>query len=175
MNRTEKNEAVEVLASMFRSAPHVVLADFRGLTAGQATELRRRIRSAGGTYQVIKNRLARRGAEGTSVGRVADKLVGPCALAMHASDPIALPKVLTEFAKESGHLRLVAAVVDAKDVYEGAEIDALAALPSLPEVRAQLLALVNTPATQLVRLLGTPGTQMARAVDARREKLEGAS
>lgn len=175
VNRTEKNAAIETLATSFRGCPHVVLTDFRGLTAGQSTELRRRIRAAGGSYQVVKNRLARRGAAGTAVERIADKLVGTCGVALHATDPIVLPKVLTEFAKENAQLRLVAAVVDAKDVYQGAQIATLASLPGLPEIRAQLLALVATPATQLVRLLGTPATQVARAVDARRGKLEGSA
>jgi large subunit ribosomal protein L10 len=175
VNRTEKTTAVESLADRFRATPHVILADYKGLTAGQATELRRKIRVVGGTYMVLKNRLARRGSEGTSVAKIADRLKGTCGLAAHATDPVALAKVVSEFAKDNPQFRLVACVVDAKDVYEAEGIKQLATLPGRQELRAQLLALVNTPATQLVRLLNTPAGQMARAIDARREKLEGAA
>ena len=173
MNRTEKTTVVESLAERFRSTPHVILADYKGLTAGQATELRRKIRVVGGTYIVLKNRLARRGSEGTAVGKIADRLRGTCGLAAHATDPVVLAKVVSEFAKDNPQLRLVACVVDAQDVYGAEGIKQLAALPGRQELRAQLLALINTPATQLVRLINTPAGQIARAVDARREKLEG--
>jgi large subunit ribosomal protein L10 len=173
VNRTEKTAVVDSLAERFRSTPHVILADYKGLTAGQATDLRRKIRVVGGTYMVLKNRLARRGAEGTAVGKIADRLKGTCGLAAHASDPIALAKVVSEFAKEHPQFRLVACVVDATEVFEADGIKQLATLPGRQELRAQLLALINTPATQLVRLINTPAGQMARALDARREKLEG--
>ena len=173
MNRYEKTTVVESLAERFRATPHVILADYKGLTAGQATELRRKIRVVGGTYMVLKNRLARRGSEGTSVGKIADRLRGTCGLAAHATDPIALAKVVSEFAKDNPQFRLVACVVDAQEVYGPEGIKQLATLPGRQELRAQLLALINTPATQLVRLINTPAAQIARAVDARREKLEG--
>lgn len=173
MNRSEKSEAVATLSEAFRQVPHVILTDFTGMTAGQSNELRRKVRAAGGRFKVLKNRLARRGAEGTAVGKIADRLKGPCGLASHPTDPVGLAKAVTEFAKDNPQLRLVAAVVDAKDVYEAAGIKTLATLPGLPELRAQFLALLNTPATQLVRLLNTPAGQVARAIDARREKLEG--
>ena len=173
MNRTEKSAAVDTLSQLFRATPHVILTDFKGLTASEATDLRRKIRSAGGTYRVLKNRLARRGAVGTAVEKLAPRLKGPCGLAAHPTDPVALAKVLNEFAKENTRLQLVAAVVDAKDVYESKDIKTLAALPSLPQLRAQMLSLINTPASQLVRLLNTPAGQVARAIDARRGTLEG--
>lgn len=173
MNRNEKVETVESLAEAFRKSPHVVLADYRGLSANQSNELRRRVRTAGGGFRVLKNRLARRAAEGTAVEKIRDRLLGTCALASHESDPVGLAKALAEFSKENPQLKLVAAVVDSKDVLEEAEIKALSTLPGLPELRAQLLALFQTPGTQLVRLLSTPASQLARAIDARREKLEG--
>jgi large subunit ribosomal protein L10 len=173
VNRTDKAAAVDALAQSFRALPHVILTDFKGMTAGQSTDLRRKIRAAGGTYRVLKNRLARRGSEGTAVGKIADRLRGTCGLAGHPTDPVGLAKVVSEFAKDHPQLKLVACVVDAKDVYETDGIKQLATLPGLPELRAQLLALINTPATQIVRLVHTPAGQVARAIDARREKLEG--
>jgi large subunit ribosomal protein L10 len=173
VNRTDKATVVESLAQSFRAIPHVILTDFKGMTAGQSTDLRRKIRAAGGTYRVLKNRLARRGSEGTAVGKIADRLVGTCGLAGHPTDPVGLAKVVSSFAKDHPQLKLVACVVDGKDVYEIDGIKQLATLPGLQELRAQLLALINTPATQLVRLVHTPAAQVARAIDARREKLEG--
>lgn len=174
MNRTEKTTAVGKMAEAFQKTPHVVLTDYRGMTANQANELRRRIRAAGGTYAVLKNRLAKRAAAGTAVEKIHDRLVGTCGLAGHGTDPVAIAKVVAEFAKENPQLKMVAAVVDAKELIVGeAGVKSLSTMPGLPELRAQLLALINTPATMLVRLLGTPASQIARAVDARREKLEG--
>ena len=173
MNRTEKSAVVESLAERFQKTPHVILADYKGMTAGQSTELRRKIRAMGGSYLVLKNRLARRGSEGTAVGRISDRLKGTCGLAAHASDPVALAKVVSDFAKDVPQFRLLACVVDAKEVYAADGIKQLATLPGRQELRAQLLALINTPATQLVRMLNTPGGQVARVVGARRDKLEG--
>jgi large subunit ribosomal protein L10 len=173
VNRTEKTSVVETLQERFRTTPHVILADYKGMTAGQATDLRRKIRVVGGTYMVLKNRLARRGSEGTSVAKIADRLKGTCGLAAHPTDPVALAKVVSDFAKDNPQLKLIACVVDAKDVYGAEGVKQLAALPGRQELRATLLALINTPATQLVRLINTPAGQVARAIDARREKLEG--
>lgn len=172
MNRTEKTTMTESLAAAFAANPNVILTDFRGLTANQSSELRRRIRAAGGRYRVLKNRMAKRASEGTAVDAIRGKLVGTCGIALHESDPVGLAKVLADFVKENPQLRLVAAVVAGKDVVEGEGIKALAALPGKQELRAQLLALINTPATTLVRLLNTPAGQVARAIDARRGKLD---
>lgn len=176
MNRTEKNAAVEEMTGLLRQSPNVFLADYRGLSAQQSNDLRRRIRASGGRFRVVKNRLARRAGAGTPAEAISGSFRGPCGLATHASDPIALAKVLADFSKENPQLRLVAGVVDGREVLDGDAIRVLASLPGLPETRARLLALIQTPATQLVRLLTTPGAQLARAIDARREDQEkGAS
>ena len=170
MNRAEKTAAIEELNLAFRQMPHVILTGFRGLTVNQANELRRRVAESGGRYKVIKNRLAKRAAAGTPVEELAKLFEGPCAVATHDSDPVALAKALADFAKSNPQLALVAGLVDARDLMEQADVKRLSAMPGLPGLRAQLLALIQTPATTLVRLLGTPGTQLARVVDARREK-----
>lgn len=174
MERAAKTTAVLRVAETLRAAPHVIVTDFQGLTANQASELRRRIRKAGGAYRVVKNRLAKRAALGTPSEKLAAYLVGPRGVASHASDPVALAKVLTEFAKDNPQLRVIAALVDAREVVSVDAVKALATLPALPELRAQLLALVATPSSLLVRLLATPAGQLARVLDRRREKL-GAS
>jgi large subunit ribosomal protein L10 len=173
VNREDKAKTIESLASTFAGAPHVFVTDYRGLTANQSVDLRRKIRLAGGTFRVLKNRLAKRAAAGTAAEHVGAHLTGTRGVAVHPSDPVVLAKVLNDFIKDNPQLKLVAAVVEAKDVVTADGIKMLATLPGLPELRAQLLALMNTPATTLVRLLNTPASQVARALDARREQLEG--
>lgn len=173
MLRSEKAEFIRGLSETLAGAPHVFVAHFRGLSANQANELRRRVRVAGGRYQVIKNRLARRAAEGRGAAKLSALLTGPCAFVSHPDDPVGMAKVLSEFAKDNPQVEVFAGLVDDREVVNGEGVKRLSTLPGLPELRAQLLALMLTPATMLVRLVGTPGTQLARVVDARRESLGG--
>jgi large subunit ribosomal protein L10 len=173
VKRAEKTVWIDEMHAGFEQAPHAVLARFTGLTANQANELRRRVRAAGGKYTVLQNRLAKRAAAGTAVERLSDQFSGPCALAVHPTDPVGLAKTLADFTKDNPQIEILVGLVDAKEVVDAQGVKRLATLPSLPELRAQLLAVIQTPATMLVRLIGTPGTQMARVLDARREKLEG--
>ena len=167
MERAQKVAAVERMNEGFNQNPHIILASFSGLTVNQANLLRGKVRDAGGSYTVIKNRLAKRAAAGTQIEPLIEKLSGPCALAMHADDPVLLAKTLSDFAKENPQIELIAGVVDSKDILDVAGVKQLAGMPGLPELRAQLLALIQTPATTLVRLLGTPGMQVARVIDAK--------
>ncbi len=166
---------VEKLAHHFRESPHLVLTGFAGLTVSETTELRRRVRRVGGSYRVLKNRLAKRAAAGTPAELVVDRLQGPRAVATHKTDPVALAKTLYEFSREHPQLELVAGVVDGRERLEGEALKALAVLPGLPELRAKLLAVLQAPAATLVRLLQTPAGQLARVLDARRERLEGSA
>lgn len=171
MNRAEKAENVEQIKEALQQYPHVILASFRGLSVNQANELRRKIDGSGGRYRVVKNRLAKRAAAGTPAEPLTAVFNGPCAVATHESDPISLAKALTEFAKDNPQLELLAGIVDARELLDAAGVKRLAKMPGLNELRAQLLALIQTPASSLVRLVGTPGGQIARVVDARREGL----
>ena len=172
MNRAEKVAVVERLNQTFSATNHIILTSLRGLNVNQATELRRLVRRAGGRIEVVKNRLAKRAAAGTPVELLVDKFSGPCALATHESDPVSLAKTLAEFNKQNPQLELLAGMIDAKELLDKAGVKQLASLPGLEELRAMLLSLIQTPATQLVRLLGTPASQMARVLDARREQQE---
>jgi large subunit ribosomal protein L10 len=169
--RAEKIQVVEGLHDALAKAPHLFLTNFSGLSANQANELRRAIRNAGGSYRVIKNRLAKRAAEGTGLAHLTERLTGPCAVAAHETDPVVLAKALADFAKKNPDLEVLAGVVDEQQVIDADGVKRLSELPGLPELQAQLLALINTPATMLARLISTPGTQLARVLDARREAL----
>lgn len=174
MIRADKDVLIEKMRDTFAANPHVVVTSFRGLRVNQDNELRTKLREAGASYAVVKNRLAKRAAEGTAVEKVAEHLNGPCAIACHADDPIVLAKTLADFAKANPALTLVAGVIDAKDVVDGEGVKQLASMPGLPELRAKLLSAISGPATQLVRLLGTPGQQLAQVLNARCEKEGGA-
>ena len=175
MKRADKINVVEELNQEFSTKPHMVLATFKGLTVNQANDLRRKISGVGGSYRVIPNRIAKRAAAGTGAEGLSASFAGPCAIASHADDPVVLAKTLAGFAKENPQIELLAGLVDAREVIDQAGVKQLAMLPSLPELQAQLLAMIQTPATTLVRLLGTPGTQVARVLDARQEKQESDS
>ena len=175
MKRADKINLVEELNQQFSTTPHIVLATFKGLTVNQANDLRRKISGVGGKYRVIPNRVAKRAAAGTGAEGLSESFAGPCAIASHADDPVVLAKTLAGFAKENPQIELLAGLVDAREVIDQAGVKQLAMLPSLPELQAQLLAMIQTPATTLVRLLGTPGTQLARVLDARQEKQEADS
>lgn len=173
MIRQDKTKVVAELQATFANSPHAVLASFSGLKANQANELRRKLDAVGGKYAVIKNRLARLSAAGTPFEPLADMFTGPCAIASHASDPVILAKTLSEFVKTDPSIKLLGGVIDAGQRLDANGLKELALLPGLPEVQAQLLALILTPATTLVRLIATPGTQIARVIDARCQAQEG--
>jgi large subunit ribosomal protein L10 len=135
------------------------------------TALRKKLRDAKVEYRVVKNTLAARAAKGTPVEAVADKFVGPTALVMSYDDVVAPAKLLTEFMKDRDNFAIRGGVV------EGALVDAkgvaaLAKLPGLNELRAQILGMLAQPATKLARIIGTPAQQLARVLGARQSQLE---
>ncbi len=172
MLRAEKAKVVEDLHRVLAEAAVVVVTHYQGLTVAESSELRRRLREAGGRFRVVKNRLARRALAGTPYEGLAPLLSGPTALAWSA-DPVAAPKVVVEFGKENEKLvvrggALAGRLLDAEAVAE------LAKLPSLDELRARLVALLQTPASRLVGVLQAPAGQLARVLAARGEQQERA-
>lgn len=172
MNRSEKQQLIDELHAELEKSPHAVLVDFRGLTVPAATEFRRKVRAAGSRYRVVKNSLALRAAKGTPLEGLESKLEGTTGIAYAGDDPVALAKVLIDFAKDNPALSVKAAVVSGGQQLDAAGVKTLSTMPGLPELRARLLGLLQAPATQLVRLLGTPASQLARVVKAHQDKLE---
>jgi large subunit ribosomal protein L10 len=172
MNKTEKQELIDALHADFVKSPHAILVDFRGLTVPAVTEFRRKVRQSGSAYRVVKNSLALRAAKGTSYEKLADKFEGTTGVAYSASDPVGLAKVLVDFAKDNPNLVVKAGLVSGSQLLDAEGVKALSTMPSLPEMRAKLLGLLQTPATNLVRVLNAPGGKMARVLAAHQEKLE---
>jgi large subunit ribosomal protein L10 len=172
MNKTEKQVLIDSLHADFGKSPHAILVDFRGLTVPAVTEFRRKIRQSGSAYRVVKNSLALRAAKGTAYEKLNDKFEGTTGVAYTGSDPVMLAKVLMDFAKDNPNLVVKAGLVSGSQLLDAEGVKALSTMPSLPEMRAKLLGLLQTPATQLVRVLNAPGGKMARVLAAHQEKLE---
>ena len=173
MNRTEKQQLIDELHKELASSPHAVLVDFKGLNVPAATEFRKRMRASGSRYRVVKNSLALRAVKGTALEQLESKFEGTTGIAYTGDDPVALARVLMDFAKDHPALSVKAGVVSGSQVLDAAGVKTLSMMPALPEMRARLLGLLQAPAVQLVRLLGTPGNQLARVMRAHQEKLEG--
>lgn len=172
MNRTEKQELVESLHAEFRRSPHAILVDFRGLTVPAVTEFRRKVRQAGSRYRVVKNTLALRAVKDTPLERLGPKFDNTTGVAYTGDDPVALAKALVDFAKDHPQLVLKGGLVSGSQMLDAEGVKALSTMPSLPELRAKLLGLLQAPASQLVRLLNTPASQLARVLKAHQEKQE---
>lgn len=164
MDRVQKQEMVASLHETFEAATSVVVSHFKGLTASEATELRRRMHSAGAEFRVTKNSMARRAVEGTPYASLSNLFAGPVAVAF-SDDPVAAARASVEFAKESDHLVILGGGLGEKRLDE-AEIKSLAGLPSLDELRAMFVALVQRPAANVVSVLSAPASQLARVFGA---------
>jgi large subunit ribosomal protein L10 len=172
MNRTEKQQLIDELHKEFASSPHAVLVDFRGLSVPAVTEFRRKVKASGSRYRVVKNSLALRAAKGTPLEKLGDRLTGTTGIAYTGADPVALAKVLVDFAKDHPALALKAGVVSGEQMLDASGVKALSTMPGLPEMRARLLGVLKAPSSQLVRLLATPATQLAQVMKAHQDKFE---
>ncbi|GAN53601.1 50S ribosomal protein L10 [Tanticharoenia sakaeratensis] len=164
MDRTEKRAFVDFLAGVFGSTSMVVVTQNKGLTVADVTDLRRRVRAAGATYKVAKNRLALRALDGTQFDGIAPLLKGPTALAW-AEDPVVVAKTIVEFAKTNDKLVVLGGALGSQTLNADG-IRALAELPSLDVLRAQLVGLISTPATRIAGLTQAPAAQLARVFGA---------
>jgi large subunit ribosomal protein L10 len=170
VDRTEKREFVASLATVFAETSFVLVAQNKGLTVADVSELRRRMRAAGATYKVAKNRLATLALEGTRFDGVKPLLKGPTALAW-STDPVAVAKTAVEFAKTNDKFVVLGGALGTQTL-DAIGIKALAELPSLETLRAQLVGLIQTPATRIAGILQAPGGQVARVLAAYAKKDE---
>jgi large subunit ribosomal protein L10 len=164
LDRAEKREFVASLAAVFAATPIVVVTRYQGLTVAQITDLRRRMRAAGATFRVTKNRLAMLALDGTAFSGIAPLLKGPTALAWSA-DPVAVAKAAVEFARTNDKLTVVGGSLGSR-MLDAAAVRALAELPSLDILRARLAGLIATPATRIAGMLQAPAGQLARVFGA---------
>jgi large subunit ribosomal protein L10 len=171
LDRTEKREFVSSLAAVLADTSIVVVTRNSGLTVAEMTELRRRMRAAGATFKVAKNRLATLALDGTRFEGVKPLLKGPTALAW-APDPVAVAKTAVEFARTNEKFEVLGGAI-AGQTLDAAGVRALSELPSLEALRARLLGMLTTPARRIAGVLQAPGGQLARVLAAFAKK-EGA-
>ncbi|MCL8000370.1 50S ribosomal protein L10 [Brucella pseudogrignonensis] len=172
MDRAEKREFVAWLNGAFKESGSVVVAHYTGLTVAQMSDLRSKMRDAGGTVKVAKNRLAKIALQGTESEGISDLFVGQTVVA-YADDPIAAPKVAVEFAKTNDKLVILGGSMGATTLNADG-VKSLASLPSLDELRAKLVGMIQTPAQRLAVLTSAPAGQIARVIGAHARKNEAA-
>ncbi len=163
-NLDDKKAVVAEVSAEVARAQAIVLAENRGLEVGQMTELRKRARHAGVYFRVVKNTLARRAVADTPFAELADKMVGPLAYGM-SSDPVALAKVLHEFAKGNEKLAIKGGAM-ANYVMSPKDVASLATLPSRDELLARLLGTMQAPVAQFVRTLNEVPSRFVRTLAA---------
>jgi large subunit ribosomal protein L10 len=164
VDRTEKREFVAALGRVFQDTSMVVVTRNAGLTVAEVSDLRRRMRAAGASYKVAKNRLAVLALDGTRFDGIKPLLKGPTALAWSA-DPVAVAKTAVEFARTNEKLVVIGGALGTQTL-DAAGVQALAELPSLDVLRARLLGLIQAPATRIASILQAPGGQIARVLGA---------
>ena len=172
VNRSEKAEAIVELTRTFNDANLVVITRQSGLTVQEVTDLRRKIRAAGASYKVAKNRLTLRALEGTAFKALGPLFKGPTAIA-YSKDPVAAAKVISAFAKDNEKLTIVGGALG-EDTLDVAGVQALATLPSLDALRGKIIGLIQAPATKIAGVLAAPAGQVARVFSAYGAKEDGA-
>jgi large subunit ribosomal protein L10 len=164
MDRSQKTDLVDELKQVFTETSVVVVTRNLGLTVAQSTDLRLKMRDAGAQFKVAKNRLALIALDGSRYQPIGDLLKGPTAIAT-STDPVAAAKVAVDFAKTNDKFEILGGAMG-DTVLDVNGIKALAALPSLDELRAKIAGLVQAPATKIARTVAEPGAQLARIFSA---------
>jgi large subunit ribosomal protein L10 len=156
----KKEEELNSLKKDLADAKNVFVAQFKGINVAQDTELRQKIRGANGKYRVVKNTLARIAAKGTAAEGVTSSFQGSTAIAFNSSDPVALAKALTAYAKTNPLFVFKAGMVEGR-VVNLKDLDAIASLPSKEELIAKLLYLLNAPAQRIAVAAGGVARNLA--------------
>jgi len=172
VDRAEKREFVTGLNDVFKSTGSVVVAHYAGLTVAQMNDLRSKMRAAGGTVKVAKNRLAIIALQGTESESMQALFKGQTLIA-YSEDPVTAPKVAADFAKTNDNLVILGGAMGSTAL-DADGVKALAALPSLDELRARIVGMISTPATRIAQIVNAPAGQLARVFGAYARKDEAA-
>jgi large subunit ribosomal protein L10 len=168
VDRAAKAEQVTELKAVFQTTNTVVVAHYAGLTVAQMQVLRKQARQAGTTVKVAKNRLAKIALEGSDVASIGALLRGPTVIA-YSDDPVGASKVAVDFAKANDKFVILGGAMG-KTALDPNGVKALAALPSLDELRAKLVGLLMAPATKIAQIANAPAAKVARVVQAYADK-----
>jgi len=168
VNRTQKKELVDSIHGSLNEAKVVLVSHYKGLTVSEITALRGKVRAAGASFKVTKNRLTQRALEGTQFAPLAKHFTGPTAV-VFAAEPVAAAKALVDFAKDNEKLVVIGGAFGAHAL-DTKGVEALAKMPSLNELRAKIVGMLQTPATRIAGVLQAPGGQIARVLGAHAAK-----
>jgi large subunit ribosomal protein L10 len=163
MDRAQKSVEIETLKGVFADAGAVVVTHNLGLTVAEMTDLRLRLRKEGATFKVVKNTLAIKALAGSDEGALS-LFKGPVGIA-YAPDPVSAAKVVADYAKGNDKFEIVGGIMG-DVVLDQKGVGALATLPSLDQLRAKLLGLLNAPATKIAGVVQAPASQLARVFSA---------
>jgi large subunit ribosomal protein L10 len=164
VERAVKEELVTELKGVFSTANSVVVAHYAGLSVAEMQALRRQAKQTGTTVKVAKNRLAKIALEGTDVASIGPLLKGPTVIA-YSNDPVGASKAAVDFAKAHEKFVILGGAMG-KTALDPNGVKALAALPSLDELRAKLVGLIQAPATKIAQVINAPAAKVARVVHA---------
>ena len=170
MKRSEKNDFVQSLKEELKNSSSVVVAHYAGLSVAETDSLRNEMRSNGAKFKVTKNRLTKIALTGTPYESIEDLFTGPTAIA-YSSDPVAPARISVEFEKKFENFKILGGSYEGEKI-DNAKINFLATLPSLDQIRAKLLGLLNAPAQKIASITQAPGGQLARLINAKSEQLE---
>src|SRR5579872_2302478 len=163
-NKDDKKKDLEALKKDLEKAQSLFVTGFEKMKVSQDFELRKVVRGAGGSYKVIKNNIAEKAAEGTPAEAVLKDLKGMCSLAFTETDPVALAKALTTYAKTNPAFTFRAGFVEGRAI-DVKSITDLANMPSKEQILSKLLFLINAPAQRLVTAMGAVGRNLAVVID----------
>lgn len=164
MDRSQKEELVASLHQTFAETNLIIVTQQSGMTVAEVSDLRRQMRDAGASYKVTKNRLTRLALEGTRYEALKELFTGPTAVAVSV-DPVAAAKVCVSFAKANDKLIIVGGAMGETRL-DPTAIQALATLPSLDQLRAKLIGVLQAPATKVAGVVQAPAAQLARVLSA---------
>ncbi|HEX2528606.1 MAG TPA: 50S ribosomal protein L10 [Geminicoccus sp.] len=168
MLRAEKAQVITDLNAVFKETGVVVVTQYRGMTVPEMSTLRSQMRQQGCSFKVTKNRLTALALADTGFAGLVPLFKGPTAVA-YSRDPVAAAKVAVDYAKKNDKLQIVGGGLSGS-ILSADQVRALAELPSLDDLRAKLIAIINTPASRLVGVLQAPGGQLARLLRAKSDQ-----
>src|ERR1700712_476186 len=169
LTKAKKNAKVAMLASELEHSTSAIVGTFKGLTAAKDFSLRKTVREAGGSYHVVKNKLAAKSSQGTKVEAALQGLKGVSSVAYTSGDPVALAKALSTWVKDNAEFTFKLGIVDGK-VITVEEIKDLALLPGKEELFSKLLWLINSPAQRLATVINATGRDLAIVINQAVEK-----
>ena len=176
LSRSQKSDKVKKLAAELETSTSAIIGTFTGLTAAKDFDLRKTVRAAGGSYHVVKNKLAPKSAEGTKIEAALKGLKGVNSVAYTSGDPVALAKALSNWVKDNSEFTFKLGIVDGK-VLTVQEIGELATMPGKEEIFAKLLFLINAPAQRLATVINATGRDLAVVINqgVEKQKFTGAA